>query len=249
MSKSPRRAPVVAIDGPAGAGKSSVSQRVAAELGFLLLDTGALYRSVSLAALREAAESAEDIARVANELVERDALRCEQGPEGQRVFLDGEDVSRAIRTPEIGMLASRVSAIPEVRGALLAIQRRAGEAGRVVVEGRDIGSVVFPDAEAKFFLTASVQTRAQRRFEELKNTEPDLSLADITDQVEERDRRDSSRPVSPLVRAEDAVLIDSTGKTIDQVVSEIVSIVRQRQALLESFSPERSSSRDPKIGD
>jgi cytidylate kinase len=217
---------VVAIDGPAGAGKSTVARRVARELGYLLLDTGALYRSVALAASRAGVSAPEDIARVARELASGGRVRFEGSVDEQRVLLDDEDVSTAIRTPEMGTLASRVSAIPEVRQALLELQRTAGREGRVVVEGRDIGSVVFPQSHAKFFLTASVEARAGRRFAELREKQHDVTLHGVEAEVRERDRRDSNRPVAPLTRAPDAVLLDSTALTVDEVVRQIVERVR-----------------------
>ena len=165
-----RPEPAVAIDGPAGAGKSTVSRRVAHRLGYVLLDTGALYRAVALAA-RDCGvdwDDAEAVARVAWDLAQRQAISFEPTGEGEaRVRLEGRDVSGAIRTQEMGQGASRVSAIPAVREALLDLQRRAAERGGVVLEGRDIGTVVLPDAEAKFFLTASVAVRAERRHREL----------------------------------------------------------------------------------
>lgn len=228
----PARGPVVAIDGPAGAGKSTVARRVARELGYLLLDTGALYRSVALAAVRAGAREPEQIADVARALAEGGRVRFEGSVDAQRVLLDGEDVSQAIRTQEMSSKASQVSAIPAVREALLELQRSAGREGRVVIEGRDIGSVVFPDAEAKFFLTASVEARASRRFEELRQKQQDVSLGVVEAEVRERDRRDSNRPVAPLMQAPDAVLVDSTGLGIDQVVRSIVDRVRAIEAEL-----------------
>jgi cytidylate kinase len=222
--------PVVAIDGPAGAGKSTVARRVARELGYLLLDTGALYRSVALAATRVGASEPAEIAEVARQLAGGGRVRFEGSVDEQRVLLDDEDVSLAIRTPQMGTLASQVSAIPEVREALLELQRAAGRDGRVVVEGRDIGSVVFPDSEAKFFLTASVAARANRRFEELREKQHEVTLGGVEAEVRERDRRDSNRPVAPLTQAADAVLLDSTGLSVDEVVRRIVERVREIEA-------------------
>lgn len=220
------RGPVVAIDGPAGAGKSTVARAVARELGYLLLDTGALYRSVALTASRLGVDDSAGIAKVAHDLAERGRVRFEGSVDEQRVLLDGEDVSRAIRTQEMSTRASKVSAIPEVRAALLELQRQAGRDGRVVVEGRDIGSVVFPESPAKFFLTASVEERASRRFEELRQKQHDVTLPVVEAEVRERDRRDSNRPVAPLTQAPDAVLLDSTGLPIEEVVRRIVERVR-----------------------
>jgi cytidylate kinase len=224
--------PVVAIDGPAGAGKSTVARRVARELGYLLLDTGALYRSVALAATRVGASEPAAIAAVARQLAGGGRVRFEGSVDEQRVLLDDEDVSLAIRTPQMGTLASQVSAIPEVREALLELQRAAGRHGRVVVEGRDIGSVVFPDSKAKFFPTASVAARANRRFEELREKQHEVTLGGVEAEVRERDRRDSNRPVAPLTQAADAVLLDSTGLSVDEVVRRIVERVREIEAAL-----------------
>jgi CMP/dCMP kinase len=229
-----RRAPLVAIDGPAGAGKSTVARRVAQALDYLLLDTGALYRCVALAAQRAGATDPAHISAIAEQLAVGERIRFEGSLEAQRVLLDGEDVSLAIRTSELGTLASKVSAIPGVRAALLEVQRRVGREGRVIVEGRDIGSVVFPDAEAKFFLTASVQARAVRRFEELKDRDGAITLGNVENEVRERDRRDSSRPVAPLLQAPDAELLDSTSLTVDAVVLHIVERVRELEAKLSS---------------
>ena len=230
VSKPPtsgRPKPVVAIDGPAGAGKSTVSRRVAEALGYMLLDTGALYRCVGLQAKRTGAlgDSAA-IGDVARELASQHAIRFQNDALGeQRVLLFDEDVSEEIRTNELSTLASEVSAISAVREALLEIQRDVGRDGSVVVEGRDIGTVVFPDAEAKFFLTASVERRATRRYEELKSRNEDTSLEEVVEAVKERDRRDSNRPVAPLKRASDALLVDSTELDVDDVVQTIVQQV------------------------
>jgi cytidylate kinase len=223
-----RLRPVVAIDGPAGAGKSTVSRRVAQQLGFTLLDTGALYRCVALRASREGTSDEAGIAAVAARLAADDAIQFRAAAQGsQSVLMSGEDVSQAIRTPEMSQGASKVSAIPEVRAALLDMQRAVGRNGGVVVEGRDIGSVVFPDAEAKFFLTASVEARAKRRHLELQAKADAPSLESVKQEVEERDRRDSNRPVAPLIQVPDAFLVDSSAMSIDQVVATIVDRVRR----------------------
>jgi len=221
----------VAIDGPAGAGKSTVSRRVADELGYVLLDTGALYRAVALASERAGVpwDDGARVGEVARGIASRDALRFELVPgQASRVLLDGEDISTAIRTQAMGQGASRVSALPEVRAALLDMQRRAALGGGVVVEGRDIGTVVLPDAEAKFFLTASVEVRAHRRLLELESRGERPALETVVREVKERDERDSTRAAAPLRQAEDAVPVDSSSLSIDDVVGTIVAHVRQR---------------------
>lgn len=237
MTATRRRAkPIVAIDGPAGSGKTTVSRLVAQRLGYVVLDTGALYRALALAASRapiETGTSSRKLEELTEALVERGAIVLEALPGGGvRVLLDGEDVSQAIRTPEMSQRASEVSAVPGVRSSLLELQRKIGENGGVVVEGRDIGSVVFPDAEAKFFLTASVERRAERRHGELSATENAPTLSAVLEQVVQRDRRDSERAIAPLMQAQDAALMDSTHLDIEQVVDRIVESVRRIEARL-----------------
>jgi len=235
-----RTRPIVAIDGPAGAGKSTVSRRLAEALGYLLLDTGALYRCVGLVASRQGVlERPDEIGALARDLARRNAIAF-TGVDAEgvsQVSLDGEDVSEAIRTSEAGQWASRVSAIGAVREALLEMQRSAGAAGGVVVEGRDIGTVVFPDAEAKFFLTASVGERARRRYDQLGGPRGPMSLDQIEEDVSQRDRRDSSRAVAPLTQADDAVLVDSTGVTLEDVVSRMAERVRAVAAGMAANTP------------
>jgi len=225
--------PVVAIDGPAGAGKSTGTRRVARELGYAVVDTGALYRGVAYQA-RQAGVSwddAEAVTRLARELAESGKLRFGVGTEGgTRLFADDEDISDAIRSAEMSQGASKVSAIAGVRDALLSMQRSLGAKGGVVLEGRDIGTVVFPDAEAKFYLTASVDVRADRRYQEHVTRGDSIDREAVRREVVQRDERDTQRPVAPLRRADDAVLVDSSSMSIDEVVSAIVQRVRALEA-------------------
>lgn len=227
-----RERPIVAIDGPAGAGKSTVARRVAEALGFVLVDTGAMYRAVALAARRADVPWTDGpaLGALAVRIVSEEALKFERDPTGALlVRLRGEDVSSAIRQPEIGMGASTVSAHKEVRAALLELQRQAGRDGGVVLEGRDIGTVVFPDAEAKVFLTARPEIRAQRRFDELRAKDPgcQVTFAQTLADVRQRDEQDENRPVAPLRQAEGALLVDASDRTVDEVVATIAAHVRR----------------------
>lgn len=215
---------VVAIDGPAGAGKSTIARRVAAKLGFVYIDSGAMYRAVALKAMRSGtdlsdAAGLEELARGA---------RIEFEPGGSRVLLDGEDVSAEIRAPEISPAASKVSVFSGVRRALVEKQRQMGAAGSVVMEGRDIGSVVFPDAEVKIYLDADPAVRAGRRVREMEEKGQRLDAGEVEREIRERDRRDSTRADSPLVRAPDAVYVDTTALGLDEVERVILEIVRKR---------------------
>ena len=212
---------VVTIDGPAGAGKSTVAKTLARRLGYSLLDTGAIYRSVALVA-RRAGVPWEDAARLAE--VARDlAIEFKFVGDTNSVFLNGEDVSTAIRTPEISQGASQVSAHGPVRAALLDLQRRLGAEGGVVVEGRDTGTVVFPHADRKFFLSATDHERARRRVEELRLAGKPVEHADTLREIRERDHRDSSRDVAPMKAADDAVIIDSSAMSVAEVVDQMVA--------------------------
>jgi CMP/dCMP kinase len=215
---------VVTIDGPAGAGKSTVAKQLARTLGYRLLDTGAIYRSVALVAVRRgvAWSEAEALAALARDL----DIRFEFVGDVNHVFVAGEDVSVAIRTPEISQGASQVSAHPPVRAALLDLQRRLGAGGGVVVEGRDTGTVVFPQAQAKFFLVATPDERARRRVAELAQRGTVVDHATTLAEIMERDARDSGRDVAPMKAAPDAVLIDSSAMTIDDVVDAMAKATK-----------------------
>ncbi len=219
---------IVAIDGPAGAGKSTVSRVLARRLGFSLVDTGAIYRSAALAA-QDQRLSIDDESRLID-VLERMKLNFQIIGEENHVFLDGRDVSAAIRTPEVSMAASKISAKPLVRKALLPLQRRlALEAQRgAVLEGRDIGTVVFPDADAKFFLDASPEIRARRRYEEIFQKGVERSMAEVLADQTKRDRDDAARQVAPLRAAADAVVVDSSLLPISEVVQAIEKVVRER---------------------
>ncbi len=223
---------IVAIDGPAGAGKSTVAKRVARALGYVLVDTGALYRTIALAASRQGIgfDDVDRVGELAERLAESGAVTLKNDAEGiAKVALQGEDVSGFIRTPEISQGASKVSAIPRVRAALLEMQRAAGRVGGVVLEGRDIGSVVFPNAEVKVFLTASVDERARRRLAELVTAGTTTDIEAVKGEVVERDRRDSTRPIAPLVKAQDAVVVDSSALGVDEVVEAIAALVKRAE--------------------
>ena len=216
----------IAIDGPSGAGKSTLARAVAAEFGFVYVDTGALYRTVGLYIRRkeidpddaEAVEAALPGAKVS--LAYRDGE--------QRVFLGDEDVSEAIRTPEASRYASKVSAIPAVRAFLLETQRRMARENSVVMDGRDIGTVVLPDAGIKIFLHASAEERARRRYEELIKRGTPQPYEDVLADIRERDERDENRAAAPLRRAEDAVDVDTTGNTLDESRALLIRTVRER---------------------
>ncbi|MDQ7819502.1 MAG: (d)CMP kinase [Armatimonadota bacterium] len=222
---SARRRPIVAIDGPVGAGKTTVARAVARALGFRHVDTGAMYRSVAWAALSRGVDLSDEAALTA--LARSLEIRLEDTPDGQRVWVDGRDVTEAIRDPAVSEAASVVSTYPGVREAMVAAQRRLGADGGVVVEGRDIGTVVFPDAEVKVFLTASVEERARRRYRELRARGVAISLDEVRRAEEERDRRDRTRSHSPLQPAPDAVVMDTTGVPVDEVVGSILALCRR----------------------
>ena len=213
---------MVAIDGPAGAGKSTIAQRVADRLGFIYIDLGAMYRAIALWALRQNVDPS-DMHRV-----EQLALAAEIELLPGRIRLNREDVTDAIRAPEVSTAASKVAVVPGVRRAMVAKQRAVGERASIVMEGRDIGTVVFPDADVKIFLDAQPKERVRRRLLEVRAKGDQITESALTEQMQERDRRDSSRADSPLSQAPDAVYLDSTNLNIEEVENEILKIVRAR---------------------
>jgi CMP/dCMP kinase len=222
--------PVITIDGPSGSGKGTVSRAAARSLGWALLDSGALYRLVALAG-RQAGVDLSDDARLGR-LAEQFAIRFGSNRAGEEmVWLDGRDVTHDIRTETAGNDASKVAALPVVRAALLERQRRFAVAPGLVADGRDMGTVVFPDAQVKIFLTASADERAARRHKQLKEKGVAANLAALSREIAERDQRDITRSASPLVASDDAVLLDTTGMPVDAVVGRVLSIVRERLSL------------------
>ncbi len=224
----------IAIDGPAGSGKSTVARRVAAMLGFLYLDSGAMYRAVALKALRNKMSlddeaPLEALARESH--IELKSPTPEQEAKGlkNRVFLDGQEVTYEIRMPEVAEAASRLATIGRVRQVLVSEQQLAGQGGGVVMEGRDIGTVVFPSAELKIFLDASTETRAERRWKEHLEKGDVVTVLEVLEEVRQRDKRDRERKVSPLLRAADAVLIDNSAMGIEETARLIVFLARERQ--------------------
>ena len=218
----------IAIDGPAGAGKSTIAKRAAKELGFVYIDTGAMYRAIGLAALRRGVDHDNDTEGVVA-LLDDIQIDISHSEAGQLVFLNGEDVSGEIRLPEVSVAASDVSRIPEVRKKLLELQRGIAEKTDVIMDGRDIGTVVLPNADLKIFLTASVEDRAQRRYLELQEKGVECSFDEVKADMEYRDKNDSQREIAPLKPAEDSVLVDTTGNTLEESVSLILSIMKERR--------------------
>ena len=221
------RSPILTIDGPSGSGKGTISRAVAVRVGWHLLDSGALYRLVALAGLKQGAKSddTEAHAQIAGSM----DVRFDVAPDGdEAVILAGEEVTRQIRSEEAGQGASRVAAWPPVRAALLDRQRAFARAPGLVADGRDMGTVVFPEADLKVFLTASPDERALRRYKQLKDKGSDVSLPALSREITERDQRDSTRAVSPLKPAPDAEVIDSTSLTIEQVIDRVVALGRAR---------------------
>lgn len=216
----------IAIDGPAGAGKSTIARRVAEQLGYYYVDTGALYRAIGLFVLRAGKQPAN--AEEVIPLLPQIQLTLGHTNGEQRVFLNQEDVSEQIRTAEVSLASSQVSAIPQVRDFLLDLQRELAQKHNVVMDGRDIGTVVLPQAQVKIFLTASLEERARRRWKEMCEKGMQADFATVLDDVRRRDEQDMNRAVAPLVPADDSVLADTTGKTLQQSIELLLSIIRSR---------------------
>lgn len=219
---------IVAIDGPAGAGKSTVAKRLAKELGVTYMDTGAMYRAVALKVMEEGLDLADE--KRLKEILEETRVELRENGGHLRVLLNGVDVTDRIRTPELSQWASKVSTHRAVRERMVELQRAMGLQGGVVAEGRDIGTVVFPDADVKIYLDASSQERGSRRFEELRSQGKEVSLEETVKDMEERDLRDKGRDVAPLRRAEDAILIDSTNVDVNKVVERVMLEIRNKMS-------------------
>jgi CMP/dCMP kinase len=227
QADSTKKGIVIAIDGPSGAGKSTVARLLAERLGYLYIDTGAMFRAVALAVKRASIPPEDDISM--EEICKGLEISFKRVDSQYRVLANGEDITEDIRSPEISLLTSMISTKKTVRDVLLLEQRRMGRSGNVVLEGRDIGSVVFPDAEVKFFLSATAEERGKRRFLELKAKGENVTLENTVNEVIERDNQDEQRQYAPLRMATDAILIDSTGQTINEVLDCMEKYVRQRK--------------------
>lgn len=215
----------VAIDGPAGAGKSTIAKLVAKEMGYIYVDTGAMYRGLAIHFLKKGVDPEEKEAVVEACRDAEVTIGYEDGV--QQIYLNGENVTGMLRTEEVGNMASRTSAIPEVREKLLELQRSLASEKDVIMDGRDIGTNILPDADVKIYLTASVETRAKRRYDELKEKGESCDLEEIARDIKARDERDMTRDIAPLKKAEDAVLVDSSDMTIEEVVGRICSLCRR----------------------
>jgi cytidylate kinase len=217
---------VVAIDGPAGAGKSSVARKTAEKLGFLYVDTGALYRAIGLYMLQNGVDPGD--ADTVIPLLKKITVSLKYCDGEQRVFLCGNDVSDQIRTDDVSMAASRVSAIPEVRSFLLSLQRDIAKENNVLMDGRDIGTVVLPDAQVKVFLTASTEERAKRRYLQLLHSGIKADYDEVLEDLKQRDYNDTHRTIAPLKPAPDAVVMDTTGQTLEQSVEQLIRLIQEK---------------------
>ena len=218
---------IITIDGPAGSGKSTVSRMISETLQFFYLDTGAMYRAVALQAKREGVDYADN--KKLERICENIDLNFRMGGDCNKLSLGGEDVTSAIRSPEMDMLSSKISAVKEVRDAMKALQRKMGRKGRMVAEGRDMGTVVFPDADYKFFITASQEIRAKRRFKERRDRGEKVSMAEVAEELKKRDNQDTNREIAPLRPAKDAEVVDTTALNQNEVADLILKEIEKRR--------------------
>jgi CMP/dCMP kinase len=221
---------IIAIDGPSGAGKSTLAKRLAKQLGFIYLDTGAMYRALALKVLREGIDLSDDA--LLAEVVSSTDIDLRENAGRLEVLLDGRDVAGEIRTPEVSQMASRISASKSVRARMLELQQAVGQRGSLVAEGRDIGTVIFPEAEVKVFLDASARERARRRYQELKAAGREVDFDATLKEMEERDRRDSERALAPLRRADDAMVIDSSDLDADAVAAMVLARIGNAERVI-----------------
>lgn len=221
---------IIAIDGPSGAGKSTLAKRLAKQLGFIYLDTGAMYRALALKVLREGIDLSDD-ALLAEVVISTD-IDLRENAGRLEVLLDGRDVAAEIRTPEVSQMASRISALKSVRARMLELQQAVGQRGSLVAEGRDIGTVIFPEAEVKVFLDASARERARRRYQELKAAGREVDFDATLKEMEERDRRDSERALAPLRRADDAMVIDSSDLDAEAVAAMVLARIGSAERVI-----------------
>jgi cytidylate kinase len=216
----------IAIDGPAGAGKSTIAKKISAKLGWIYVDTGAMYRAIALNCIRNEADPSDEAS--INSVAEASQVKLEYGENGQQVILNGENVNGLIRNEQVSKMTSSISIYPKVREKMVALQRELAEAENVVMDGRDIGTCVLPNAFLKIYLTASAEERARRRFIEYQEKGISANLDELQKEIVERDERDMNREISPLRQAEDAVYVDSSFMTIDEVVEKIISLYNER---------------------
>lgn len=220
----------IAIDGPAGAGKSTISKEVAKRLGFIYIDTGAMYRSVGLAALNAGISTTNE--SELEKIIEDIDISIKNLGDTQRFYLGGNDVTEKIREPQVSVAASNVAVVPSVRLKLVELQRKMSESSDVLMDGRDIGTYVLPNAELKIFLTASVDERARRRYEELRLKNTDTTFEDVKNDIIYRDKNDSEREFAPLKAAPDSVVLDSTDMSVEEVINKILDLVKERQDVI-----------------
>ena len=217
---------VVAIDGPAGTGKGTVTKIVAKDLGLVNIDTGAMYRCVTLEAIRNNVEPVE--CQELTKILENIDIELRKNGEAQEVLLNGEDVSQQIRTPEVDEVVAKFAALKSVREKMTPLQRKMGENGNIIMEGRDIGTAVFPDADVKIYLDASVEERARRRYRQDLESGIQVTYEEVLQGIKERHKLETEREIAPLIQAEDAILVDSTNMSIEESVAEVERIIRER---------------------